>query len=111
MSLSTYTYHACCCLLQQLKKAQAEAADATSQLQVLDHAVKTLESGDQDAIKHQYIDAVRRMAVTQVRRAGFANQECQLQWSRWGSIPFIHLIVASYVAFQHVKGVLVWKHQ
>lgn len=51
----------------QLKKARAEAADATSQLQVLDQAMKVLESGDLDAVRHQYIDAVRKMAVVQVR--------------------------------------------
>jgi hypothetical protein len=53
--------------LLQLKKAQAEAADATTQLVAVEQALKTLEAGDMDAIKHQYVDAVRKMAVTQVR--------------------------------------------
>lgn len=52
----------------QLKKAEAEAADATTRCSALDQALKTLEAGDLDAIKHQYVDAVRKMAVTQVKR-------------------------------------------
>lgn len=51
----------------QLKKAQAEAADATTQLAAVEQALHTLEAGNMDAIKHQYVDAVRKMAVTQVR--------------------------------------------
>jgi hypothetical protein len=54
-------------VLLQLKKAQAEAADATTKLSAVDQALKTLEAGDMDAIKHQYVDAVRKMAVAQVR--------------------------------------------
>lgn len=54
-------------VLLQLKKAQAEAADATTQLSAVEQALKTLEAGDMDAIKHQYVDAVRKMAVAQVR--------------------------------------------
>ena len=53
-----------CCM--QLKKAQAEAADAGTRLAAVDLALKTLESGDMDAVKHQYVDAVRKMAVIQV---------------------------------------------
>lgn len=59
-------------LAVQLKKAQAEAADATTQLAAVEQALQTLEAGDMDAIKHQYIDAVRKMAVTQVRLFGDA---------------------------------------
>lgn len=58
----------CLLALPQLKKAQAEAADATTQLAAVEQALKTLEGGDMDAIKRQYVDAVRKMAVTQVRR-------------------------------------------
>lgn len=50
----------------QLKKAQAEAADATTQLAAVDQLLKTLKAGDLDAIKRQYVDAARKMAVTQV---------------------------------------------
>lgn len=56
-------------LVLQLKKAQAQAADATTQLAALDQALQTLEAGSMDAIKRQYIDAVRKMAVTQVGAA------------------------------------------
>jgi thiamine pyrophosphokinase len=59
--------------LLQLKKAQAEAADATTQLVAAEQALKTLEAGDMDAIKHQYVDAVRKMAVTQVRPTYFVG--------------------------------------
>lgn len=50
----------------QLKKARAEAADASSQLQAVEKALKALEAGDMDDIKRQYIDAVRKAAVVQV---------------------------------------------
>jgi hypothetical protein len=50
----------------QLKKAQAEAADATTQLTAVESALKMLEAGDMDAVQRQYVDAVRKMAVTQV---------------------------------------------
>jgi hypothetical protein len=50
----------------QLKKATAEAAEAALQVQVLDQALRTIETGDQDKLKQQYIDAVRKMAVVQV---------------------------------------------
>lgn len=56
-------------LVLQLKKAQAQASDATTQLAALEQALKTLETGNMDAIKRQYIDAVRKMAVTQVGAA------------------------------------------
>eukprot|EP00878_Enallax_costatus_P003415 GHUV01003625.1.p1 GENE.GHUV01003625.1~~GHUV01003625.1.p1 ORF type:complete len:1706 (+),score=714.87 GHUV01003625.1:54-5120(+) len=59
---------------KQLKKAQAEAANASTQLAVLDQTLKTLEQGDLDAIKHQYIDAVRKMAVVQLKYAKVARQ-------------------------------------
>jgi hypothetical protein len=52
----------------QLKKARAEAADASSQLQAVEQALKALEAGDLDDIKRQYIDAVRKAAVVQVRQ-------------------------------------------
>lgn len=57
----------------QLKKAQAEAADATTQLAAVDQLLKTLEAGDLDAIKRQYVDAVRKMAVTQVCGCAICN--------------------------------------
>jgi hypothetical protein len=50
----------------QMKKAHAEAADATTQLTAVETALKTLEAGDMDAVQRQYVDAVRKMAVTQV---------------------------------------------
>jgi hypothetical protein len=53
-------------LLLQLKKARAEAADASSQLETVEKALKTLEAGDLDDIKRQYIEAVRKAAVVQV---------------------------------------------
>jgi hypothetical protein len=53
-------------LFLQLKKARAEAADASSQLQAVEQALKALEAGDLDDIKRQYIDAVRKAAVVQV---------------------------------------------
>jgi geranylgeranyl pyrophosphate synthase len=59
-------------LAVQLKKARAEAADASSQLQAVEKALKTLEAGDLDDIKRQYIDAVRKAAVVQVG--------CRLTW-------------------------------
>lgn len=52
--------------VSQLKKATSEAAEAALQAQVLDQALKTLEAGDQDVLKQQYIDAVRKTAVVQV---------------------------------------------
>lgn len=64
----------------QLSKARADAADANSQLQVLDQALKTLEAGDLDAIKRQYIDAVRKMAVVQVSRWSVGGVLCALCW-------------------------------
>jgi hypothetical protein len=54
----------------QLKKARAEAADASSQLQAVEQALKALEAGDLDDIKRQYIDAVRKAAVVQVSDIG-----------------------------------------
>ncbi|WIA18956.1 hypothetical protein OEZ85_003625 [Tetradesmus obliquus] len=59
---------------KQLKKARAEAADASSQLQAVEKALKALEAGDMDDIKRQYIDAVRKAAVVQLKHAKLARQ-------------------------------------
>eukprot|EP00879_Flechtneria_rotunda_P017649 GHRR01018501.1.p1 GENE.GHRR01018501.1~~GHRR01018501.1.p1 ORF type:complete len:2335 (+),score=1054.13 GHRR01018501.1:417-7421(+) len=59
---------------KQLKSAKAAATDATSQLQVLQQALKVLEAGDLDAVKRSYIDAVRKMAVVQLKHAKLARQ-------------------------------------
>lgn len=64
-------------MLLQLKKAQAEAADATTQLSAVEQALKTLEAGDMDAIKHQYVNAVRKMAVAQVKSLAFVATFCK----------------------------------
>lgn len=52
--------------IMQLKKAQSEAADTTTKLDAVESALKTLEGGDLDNIKRQYVDAVRKTAVVQV---------------------------------------------
>jgi hypothetical protein len=61
------TQHALVATTLQVKTCQAQASDANGQLAALQQAMDTLDTGDADAIQTRYLDAVRKMAIAQVR--------------------------------------------